>query len=128
MATPEGHLKMSVWYYTVAESNFQSAETSDNLEDKVGYFALSAQCLLLSTDHLLGWFTRVDKFTGRFGRRNAFMCHKNIRRLGSDKKEKFLQFFTEIERVRNRIAYLHSTDLEEVEFISKSQLKLLLRR
>ncbi|MFQ6055553.1 MAG: hypothetical protein ACE5J3_06195 [Methanosarcinales archaeon] len=128
MATPEGHLKMSDWYYAKAKSNFQSAKSSDKLEDKVGYFASSAEFLLASVDHLLGWFTRSDEFTGRIGRKNAFMCHKNIRKLGHDKKKKFLQFFGEVEETRNKIFYLHSTDLNEVEFISNTDLNRLLRR
>ncbi|MFQ6063107.1 MAG: hypothetical protein ACE5J9_08020 [Methanosarcinales archaeon] len=121
MATPEGHLIMCDWYYARSKSDFQTAKSSDKLEDKVGYFASSAEFLLASVDHLLGWFTRSNEFTGRIGRRNAFMCHKNIRKLGQDKKNNFLRLFDEVETVRNKIFYLHSTDLKEVEFISISK-------
>lgn len=107
---------------------FQTAESSKELEDKVGYFALSAECLLASVDHLMGWFTRCDEFTSRKGRRNSFMYHKKIKKLGFGKKNKLMQFIIESETVRNTIFYLHSTDLNEVEYISKSKLKLLLRR
>ncbi|MFQ6055741.1 MAG: hypothetical protein ACE5J3_07150 [Methanosarcinales archaeon] len=128
MATPEGHLIMCDWYYARSKSDFQTAKSSDKLEDKVGYFASSAEFLLASVDHLLGWFTRSNEFTGRIGRRNAFMCHKNIRKLGQDKKNNFLRLFDEVETVRNKIFYLHSTDLKEVEFISISKLNPLLKR
>lgn len=47
MATPEGHLIMCDWYYARAISDFQTAKFSDKLEDKVGYFASSAEFLLI---------------------------------------------------------------------------------
>ncbi|MFQ6071906.1 MAG: hypothetical protein ACE5KT_04290 [Methanosarcinales archaeon] len=97
MANPEEHLIMSNWYYQRAEAYFKKAEALEQLSDKAGYFALSSQCLLASTDHLLGWFTRSDEFTGRKGRKNYFMNYPKIKKLSYTEKKKFWQFFDDVE-------------------------------
>lgn len=128
MATPGEHLVMSDWYYNIADAEFQKAKSSKQLSDKSGHFAISAECLLVSTDHLIGWFTKSDEFSSRKGRRNSFINHPKIRKLEHTKREKIMRFLGDVEDVRNRILYLPSTHLDEVEFTSITELKPLLRR
>jgi hypothetical protein len=128
MATMEEHLIMSDWHSKIAEAKFRKALSSEHLEERAGYFAISAECLLVSTDHLLNWFTRSDAFTSRRGRTKAFANHAAIKRLDYAKSRKIMTFFDKLEYIRNRMLYLRSTSLDEVEFIGITELNLLLRR
>ncbi|MFQ6073531.1 MAG: hypothetical protein ACE5KT_12640 [Methanosarcinales archaeon] len=127
MADPKIHLNMSEKYHKRAIADFHTAESLEDLEDKVCYFGSSAEFLLLSLDHLLGWFTRSDEFTSRRSRWNCLDNHGKFKRLSQDKKNKVDDYGEYVEYVRNKLLYLQIKDLNDAIDISKFELKPLLK-
>ncbi|MFQ6054355.1 MAG: hypothetical protein ACE5J3_00035, partial [Methanosarcinales archaeon] len=127
MADPKIHLNMSEKYHKRSIADFHTAEYLEDLEDKVCYFGSSAEFLLLSLDHLLGWFTRSDEFTSRRSRWNCLDNHGTFKRLSQNKRNKVMYYGAQVEYVRNQILYLRIKDLNDAIDISKFELIPLLK-
>lgn len=116
MAEHNEHLKMKELYIELAKQNYQKAERVEGIEYKVGYFALSAEGLLVSCDHLLAWFTRIEA-NHRTPYINALERHGKFRKRLSSAK---------VEYVRSQLLYLRTISLNDAIFIVTTILKQLL--